>query len=259
MAHVLGFSQTVAFAHHDGLTLWMDVYSPQGNGPFGALLFAHGGRWTGGDRHSGVEPIVELCAAARLVCFSMDYRLAPQFPFPAAVDDVEDAVSYVRAHAAEYNVDPRRIVLSGESAGGHLVSFAAARDNARLQVRGVVAFSAPQDLLALCKWLRGVGVVPPEIRAFLNVKDWNAVTERKMKSASPVFQVNTAASPYLLVHAVDDPLVDSAQPAAMCRAVKLAGGQCEVLLVAENEHRVAAWTHSDAWKSSAVEWLRHLQ
>src|SRR5437867_543988 len=81
--------------------------------------------------------------------FTINYRLAPAYRFPAPVEDVESAICYVQAHATEYKVDLERIAITGESAGGHLVSFVGARDGAKLKLRAVVPFYAPNDLEAM--------------------------------------------------------------------------------------------------------------
>ena len=69
--------------------------------------------------------------------FTINYRLAPAYHFPAPVEDVESAIRYVQSHAGEYKVDLERIAITGESAGGHLVSFVGARDGAGLKLRAV--------------------------------------------------------------------------------------------------------------------------
>src|SRR5207247_10274039 len=81
-------------------------------------------------KHTYFMPLFEPRSHANFTWFSMNYRLAPQFKYPAAVEDVESAIRFVRQHAKRYKVDPNRIALIGESAGGHLVSMAGARNKA---------------------------------------------------------------------------------------------------------------------------------
>jgi len=219
------------------------------------LIFAHGGSWRSGDRTTGIDFPLRLCRAAHLACMSIDYRLAPAFRYPAALEDVEAAVTWVREHGQAYGLDGDRIVLAGESAGGQLVSMAGARDNARLRLRGVLGLSAAQDLLAMSEWLRGVGVLPPEIAAFVGVEKWNDSTVRKLKNASPLYEIQAGAAPFLLLHGSADTLVDRTQASDMCDALKKVGSSCEVVLVPGGEHRVATWPgHSEA-ESRAAEWL----
>jgi len=219
------------------------------------LIFAHGGSWRSGERTTGIDFPLRLCRAAHLACMSIDYRLAPAFRYPAALEDVEAAVAWVREHGREYGLDEDSIVLAGESAGGHLVSLAGARDNARLRLRGVLGLSTPQDLLAMSEWLRGVGVLPPEITAFLGVDKWNDSTVRKLKDASPQYEVHAGAAPFLLLHGSADALVDRAQASAMCDALRKVGSSCELVLVPGGEHRVTTWPEHTAAESRAAEWL----
>ena len=239
-------SITVPYHRVGGRELLADLYVPEGSGPSPVLIFAHGGSWRSGDRLTGVDFPLRLCRAARAACMSIDYRLAPASRFPAALEDVEAAVAWVRKHGAEHQLDGRRIVLAGESAGGHLVSLAGARDNARLGLRGVIGLSAPQDLLAMSEWLRGVGVLPPEIAAFLGVDHWNGRTVSRLKEASPLFQVRAGAAPFLLLSGEADTLVDPAQQTRMCQAVERAGASCEVAIVPGAQHSVSSWPPDSA-------------
>lgn len=106
------------------------VYTPDGDGPFGVLVHLHGGGWTIGDLDTHDHPCRTLCAEGGVVVVSVDYRLAPENPFPAAVDDAWAALRWVAEHAAEIGGDPARIAVGGDSAGGNLAAVLAvmARD-----------------------------------------------------------------------------------------------------------------------------------
>lgn len=117
-----------------------------------AVVLVHGGGWRSGTRQAWLGT-ARLLAAEGYAAFTVDYRLSPTAPFPAAVDDVEAAVAYVRTHAATYRVDPARIVLMGGSAGAHLALLAGLRGQGPAatgaRVSAVVAFSPPTDLTTL--------------------------------------------------------------------------------------------------------------
>ncbi|WP_242910177.1 alpha/beta hydrolase [Actinomadura terrae] len=106
------------------------VYTPEGEGPFPAFVWFHGGGWTIGSLEENEYSCRKVCAMAGAVVVSVDYRLAPEDPFPAAADDAYAAVTWVAAHGADINADPARIAVGGESAGGNLAAVAAlkARD-----------------------------------------------------------------------------------------------------------------------------------
>jgi len=127
--------QTVTYCSPDNIPQLMDIYTPttaSSNAPMPLVEMVHGGGWTGGskdDIHS-ISPVPEVPTAMlglladRFVVTSIDYRLAPQYKFPDNIEDVKCSIRYLRAHAAQYHIDPHRIGLMGSSAGGHLVSLA---------------------------------------------------------------------------------------------------------------------------------------
>ncbi|MEU9024884.1 alpha/beta hydrolase [Actinomadura sp. NPDC048394] len=127
------------------------VYTPEGDGPFPAFVWFHGGGWTIGGLDENEYACRAVCAEAGAVVVSVDYRLAPENPFPAAAEDAYAAVQWVAAHGAQINADPSRIAVGGESAGGNLAAVAAlkARDlggpDLALQVLVSPVLGHPED------------------------------------------------------------------------------------------------------------------
>jgi len=108
------------------------LYVPAGAGeaPAPLVLFFHGGGWVVGDLDSHDAPCRALAAAAGMRVLAVDYRLAPEHPYPAAVDDAVAAFGDVVARAGELGADPERIAVAGDSAGGHLAAVLAQRCSA---------------------------------------------------------------------------------------------------------------------------------
>ena len=112
---------------NDGKDSWMaTIYQPQGGGPFPALLDVHGGAWNRGERGND-EVMNRALAASGIVVAAVDFRLAPEHPYPAQVQDVNFAIGWLKAHAAEFNADPDTVGGMGCSSGGHTLMLSAMR------------------------------------------------------------------------------------------------------------------------------------
>jgi acetyl esterase len=111
----------------DGGESWLArVYRPSAAGPFPTLLDIHGGAWSMGDRLNDA-PMDEALAASGMVVVAVDFRLAPQHPYPASLADVNYATRWLKAHAADFGADPRHLGGLGSSSGGHQIMLSAMR------------------------------------------------------------------------------------------------------------------------------------
>ena len=106
------------------------AYRPEGEPPFPTLAYFHGGGWVVGDLDTHDRTCRTLTNAAGCLVVSVDYRLAPEHPFPAAVEDAYAATEWLGGNADEFGGDPGRLVVAGDSAGGNLAAVVAlmARD-----------------------------------------------------------------------------------------------------------------------------------
>jgi acetyl esterase/lipase len=110
----------VTYRTVDGETLELDVARPPGaNSPLPLVVCIHGGGWHKGNRAFWRGQMTEF-AKAGFVSSTVSYRLAPKYKWPAQIEDVKAAIRYLRAHATQYGIDPKRVAVIGDSAGGHL-------------------------------------------------------------------------------------------------------------------------------------------
>jgi len=121
-------TRDIAFGETPEKTLLLDIYAPRdpSTTPRPCVVWIHGG---GLDSLDKDYELIRWCAAytarAGFVSASIDYRLVPEAPLPAAIVDCKAAVRFLRAHAAQYGIDPERIAVAGESSGGYLASYVA--------------------------------------------------------------------------------------------------------------------------------------
>lgn len=109
----------------DGATISIRIYTPVNEKPLPLIVYYHGGGWVYGDLDSADAGCQLLAEKAQAIVVSIDYRLAPEFPFPTPVYDAYDALLWVYEHAAALNGDPSRLIVAGDSAGGNLATVVA--------------------------------------------------------------------------------------------------------------------------------------
>jgi acetyl esterase len=120
-----------------GGPLKLRIYHPDGSGPLPALLYVHGGGYVIGDLETHDKVCRTLCHDVGAVVVAVDYRLAPEHPFPAAVDDVVCVLQWLTEHARAMRVDPLRTALAGDSAGAQLAAAACLRTAGTLTPRAL--------------------------------------------------------------------------------------------------------------------------
>src|SRR5450759_4096456 len=131
----------LVYGEADGEKLTMDYYAPKGPGTHPIAIIVHGGGYQRGDSTSGSKAYcADFLAPAGYAVFSINYRLAPKYPYPAMVEDVERAIRYIRHNAKTWKADPKRIALVGGSAGGYLSNMVGI-----LQAPGIAGSKDPVD------------------------------------------------------------------------------------------------------------------
>ncbi len=249
----------IEYAVAGGVSLKLDAYVPDGKGPFPTVILVHGGAWSAGDKQTFIKPLFEPLTAAGFAWFTINYRLAPAHPYPAAVDDVVSAVRWVKAHAREYKVDQKRIALVGESAGGHLVAMVGARDGRKLGIAAVVPFYAPCDMQVLGEAAAKAERAPKAISNFLNFTEMDDRARRLLREASPVTYVNKDMPPFLLIHGTADATVPYDQSVKMRDRIQQVGAACELYSVEGGAHGMGGWEKDpklQAYKAELIQWLK---
>ncbi|HEY2932134.1 MAG TPA: alpha/beta hydrolase [Acidobacteriota bacterium] len=250
------FRRDIEFANIGGVSLTLDAWIPEGAGPFLSVIVVHGGGFVNGNKQTYVKPLFAPLADAGFVWFTINYRLAPQYRFPAAVEDVHRAIEFVKMHAREFKADPHRLALVGESAGGYLVSYACAENKQDSNVAAVVSFYGPHDFESRA---RTEGKLSDSAKAFFGVTELDASAFSVLRKVSPINLVKRDTPPFLLIHGTQDAQVSYQQSVLMCEKIRKAGGQCELYTIQGAGHGVGGWEdkpYTGAYKRKMVEWLR---
>jgi acetyl esterase/lipase len=224
------------YAEHDGTKLLGDLYLPKGLAKAPALIAIHGGGWQIGNR-AFYKYWGPFLARNGYAVFAVDYRLGKPGVYPAAVYDAKAAIQFVRAKAADYGIDPDRIGLMGDSAGGHLSAMLALagdqfttayRDDPNAatpaSVKAVVAFYGVYDMMA--QWEHDLVSRPRDNIAekFLGASPMD--NRRVYFDSSPMSYVTAGQNRprFLLVHGTNDDIVDPpSQSGAFLTALTRAG------------------------------------
>jgi len=212
----------VIYGRVEGSALLANIAYPDGPSLKPAILSVHGGRWRAGNRADASSIKVTQWAEFGYFAMSIDYRLVGGSPAPAPQLDLLCAIRWLHAHAEEYRIDPERIYLIGQSAGGQMVSLVAAAgeagfprvggwEKARTDIRAAISVAATYELNSL-SW----GNLWTPVGG--NVED-------ARRHASPITHVSATMKPLLVIHSDDDKSVPVQQAAAMVEKLKSAGVQ----------------------------------
>lgn len=198
-----------------------DLYQPRGAGPFPGVVMVHGGGWDGRDRRD-MDGISKKLARRGYLVLNIDYRLAPQFLYPASLEDTRQATRWLRANARALKLDAGRIAGWGYSAGAHLVALAATADaGAATRLQAVVAGGLPSDLPHY--------PVSPIITRYIGAP--YAQKEAVWIEASPARRVTKDSPPMFVYHGSWDRLVYPDDAQTMKAALDAAGVRNELYLV----------------------------
>lgn len=243
-----GLWKNIPYSRPGGRDLLMDAYVPEGQGPFPAVVIVHGGGWEAGDKITYVSPVFAPLAQAGFAWFSIDYRLTPYVHVPEQLDDVRNAVRFVRQHAGWFHVDPDRIALLGESASGQLVAQVASMPCAGCEVQAVVSFYGVYNFE---RWKND-----PDFQRMLPrmFEDQTAATLRQY---SPLFHSSASLPPILIVQGTGDELYPGTEE--YVRRLSEVHARHDVILLAKAPHGMENWEGHPEWmfyKTRMVKWLQ---
>jgi acetyl esterase len=212
------------------------IYRPGTPGPAPTIVFCHGGGFIMCNLDTHDEVCRDLCADVGAVVVSVDYRLAPEHPFPAALDDTCAAARWARERVAELGGDAQRLVLAGDSAGGNLVLAAALRlahEEAQPPAAVLALYPAtdlrlPSRHASVAQLGGGEFGLTQRDMAWFSELYLPRPTDADRPEASPLLATRLASMPpTLLVVCEADPLRD--EGLAMADALRRAGVRTELL------------------------------
>jgi len=259
----------VEYANRNGKQLLLDLHVPDGPGPFPAATLVHGGGFDQGSKSTNVKPLFEPLANAGFAWFSIDYRLAPAAQFPQAIDDVYTAIKWVKANARLYHVNPAKIVLIGESAGGLLVNYAGTHTSGETRMAAVVDFYGPSDYGKLSELRRahperfdmasinrhaadGGGI------HFFGVEKLDEAGLAKLNKLAPITAVHKGMPPFLCIAGNKDDQVAYEQSTTFCDAIRATGTACQLITIEGGGHGMSRWRAPEMqhWKPEMIAWLK---
>jgi acetyl esterase/lipase len=217
------------------------------------VIVIHGAGWVEGDKESMLETFCLPFVERGFVVANVEYRLAQAATAPAAVNDVLEAAKWFRDRAPDYKVDPKQIIVTGNSAGGHLAMMV-----------GMTPESAglgPSIKIAAVVNFYGISDVPdqlqgPHLQRYAEA--WVPEQPDRMalaKKLSPITYVRKGLPPVLSIHGDADPVVPYDQSLRLTKELKTAGDQAELITVPGGQHGFPPEEMSKLWPQ-IFKWLK---
>ena len=237
----------------------LDVYFPEGeNTPFPTIFTIHGGGFTFGTKAMYNETASYFNERGYAVV-SIDYRLAPDFNYPAQVEDAFCALAWVHANAATYGFDTERIIAFGDSAGAYLAAMLGTVDTPSIYmegcpnplpptdwIHGVVGFYGGYDYTNIDAWT--VGLV--KRREVFWGSTFDELPAETLAEMSPMSWVDGSEPPFLLIHGVSDGTVPAQMSEDFASKLEASGATVELLMLSAAFHGFVGDLTSRAYKES---------
>jgi acetyl esterase/lipase len=228
----------------------LDIYLPsEGNGPYPVIISIHGGAYSGGDK-MGPDLLMAMSALKRgYAVVSVNYRLSGEAVFPAQIHDIKAAIRFLRANAAQYNLNPNQIACWGSSAGGQLSALAGTSGGVKaLQdpslgnadqsdcIQAVVDWCGPINFLTMDEQFKKSGINgtlqnnPDSYTSRFMGKQITQIPEM-VKKANPETYITPDDPPILIQHGTIDPLVPVQQSTDFSKKLEAVLGKSKVQTV----------------------------
>jgi acetyl esterase/lipase len=233
----------------------LDLYlpnSPKTNRPLPVVAHIHGGGWEMGDKRDDLGTVSPLAESGEYAVACIGYRLTDEAIWPAQIHDCKAAIRWLRSNASRYNLDPDRIGVTGESAGGHLAAMlgtsgAVAALEGSLgkhvgvssRVLCVVDQFGPADFLMGSDLFDLLGISPfddPNSPVFQLLGGPLSKNKDKAREASPMIYVSKDDPPFMLIHGTNDLVVPFLQSVTFTEALKTVGVEAVLVPVEGGGH-----------------------
>jgi alpha-L-fucosidase 2 len=247
----------------DGVNLTMDYYAAEGPGVHPIAIIIHGGGYIGGTSRNGSEAYcANFLVPSGYDVFAINYRLAPKYPYPAMVNDVERSIRYLRYHAKEWNADPDEIALVGGSAGGFLSNMAGLLqapgdpkaadpvDRESAKVQAVVTLFAQSSFATV--------PLNANVHALLDPLIKEKGQREALHEASPITYVSKNAPPFLQIIGDKDEYIPFTEATNLERALMLFGVENEIIRIPGGMHGTGGWyklPNVPDWEIQMTRWL----
>lgn len=258
-----GFHSDIEYGQAGGVSLKLDANVPEGDGPFPIAILVHGGGWGSGDKANvgskgggaDISPWFAPLTAAKFTWFSINYRLAPAHRWPAQIDDVQTAIRWVKAHAAKFKGDPKRIALFGHSAGGHLATLAGVIGEGDTRVDAVVGYAAVTDFEYELPVRQGISL---GLRNMFDVpEEPNAHSLALLRENAAINRVRPGLPPFLLLHGNADKTVPYQTSVNFQARLRAAGMRCDLITIPGAPHGLMTWEKfAPGYTKQLIDWLR---
>ena len=249
---------------YENVPLYMDIWRPKGVSQLPVVLFVTGGGFIASNR-ARLPQLRMFLAEAGYCVSTISYRVTPESIFPAPIEDVKSAIRYLKAHSNELNINPDKISVVGDSAGGYLASFVGVTngitefdkgDNLYVSssIQAAVNLYGPTDLSKKAEGLSDeiktqYASAASTTSLFINgipgfnIKNFDSSSDELMRRANPINYIHEKSAPMLLMHGEKDQVVSPNQTDILYQALRRKGIEAYRYIIPEAGHASHIGSH----------------